>query len=157
MVHHQKSLGDGSLHSVLLINRDPAFWIDVASHPEVSKRLLGFDPEMIRGFVANPNILPLASTNGGFLFCRLDNLGRCWELHTLFKPEGWGREALLAAKDAATMIFEDGDAIITYEIEGDYRSRPPKTFGFKPLGPFRPGLGKNLRSWLLSREDWSCR
>lgn len=138
--------------------RDPAFWTAVYEHPEVKPRVgLGHELDLA-GIVSSPGVTPLAADHGGFIFAQLDGLGRTHELHTLFTPEGWGREVAQAAKDAFAFMFDRGaDLIITQEVAGNRRSQPPRSFRFTPAGDFRPSpLGPDLRSWVLTRAAWEA-
>lgn len=140
-------------------NRDADFWTEVFNHPEVNPHVaLGYDLDM-RAVVSSAQVTPLRAEHGGFLFIRLDGLGRVYELHTMFTPEGWGREVLLSAKAAFTEMFGRGAQLITtYEVAGNWRSQPPKTFRFAPCGEFQhaPQLGVDLRTWALSRAAWEA-
>ena len=136
--------------------RDPAFWSAVYEHPAVKPHVgLGHEID-IEAFVSNPLVTPLAAEHGGFLFVQLDNLGRAYELHTMFTPEGWGREVAGTAKDAFALMFDRGaDLIVTQEVAGNRRSQPPRSFRFEPAGQFRGSpLGVDLRSWVLTRYAW---
>lgn len=138
--------------------RDPGFWQRIAEHPDVAPHvLLGRNDIRLDAIVTDPSVLPLASEHGGFLFCRLDGLGRFWELHTLYRPEGWGREVLLASKAALQRLFTEAQILTTYEVEGWWRSRPPKSFGFTQAGDFRavPELGIALSTWVLTKKAWA--
>lgn len=139
--------------------RDLAFWRSVYEHPEVKPRVsLGHDVDLA-ALIASPAVLPLRAEHGGFLMIRLDGLGRVRELHTMFTPEGWGREVLLALKAACEHVFTHGAQLITtYEVEGNWRSRPPKTFRFQPCGDFATaeGFEPRFRTWALSQADWSA-
>lgn len=137
----------------VVLDRDPAFWVEVASHPAVAHTLGGFSPEVIGFAVANPHVLPFRAEHGGFLLLKADSFGRVYELHTLFTPEGWGKEAYSAAKSLFDKAFCFCDLIITHETEHP-QSRPPKTFRFKPLGEFEDAETGKVRLWSLSRADW---
>lgn len=152
---------DPSVHAHLdiFLDRDPAFWDGVANHPEVAPHVfLGQQGLSFMECVSHPSVTPLRAKHGGFIFAKLDGLGRVYELHTLFTPEGWGREVFIAARQAFNRIFDQGaQVIVTYEVEGWWRSRPPKTFRFAPAGDFEPAppeYGVNLRTWILTREAW---
>lgn len=134
--------------------RDPTFWDAVAQHPEVrAGALLGL-PLSLAEVVQNPSVTPLAAEHGGYLFCRLD-WGRVYELHSLFTPEGWGREALVAAKQSLALMWDRGMQVLTtYEVEGNWRSRPPLSFGFQPAGDFAPAFGCSLKTWILTRAAY---
>lgn len=137
--------------------RDPGFWQTVAEHPGVAPHVfLGHGPVSLAALVTHDSVLPLASEHGGFLFCRLDGPGRLWELHTMYTPEGWGREVLQAAKAAFSRVFEQAQVVTTYEVEGWWRSRPPKSFGFQRAGDFQavPEIGAALSTWILTRTAW---
>lgn len=140
--------------------RDPAFWARIASHPDVAPHVLlnGGSVDLAQ-IIALPGLLPLASEHGGFLFARLDNIGRIYELHTLYEPEGWGREVLVSAKQAFARVFASGAQLVTtYEVEGWWRSRPPKSFGFVRAGDFAavPDLGAALSTWVLTSDAWDA-
>jgi len=139
----------------MIIEDRSGFWDEIAAHPEVKPHVgLGYDVSMA-DVVRHPRTVPLRSANGGFIFVQLDGLGRVYELHTLYRPEGWGREVLAAAKEAfATMFGRDAQLVTTFEVEGWWRSRPPKSFGFQPAGEFAPTLLGSLKTWILTAEAW---
>lgn len=138
--------------------RDPAFWTGVAGHPEVGPRVLfGASLPSLAHLIELPSVLPLASKNGGFLFFRLDGIGRVWELHTMYRPEGWGREVAAASKAAFDRLFSGGASVVcTYEVQDAWRSRPPLSHGWKAAGPFShaPELAASVRTWVLTREAY---
>lgn len=138
--------------------RDPAFWQAVADHPEVAPHInLGLTGCDMTEVVGHAAVLPLATEHGGFLFLRLDAIGRVYELHTMYTPEGWGREVLLALKQAVAKVFDGGCQVITtYEVGGWWRSRPPKSFGFIRAGDFAAvaGLSALLSTWILTSDAW---
>jgi hypothetical protein len=137
---------------VIREERDPDFWRGVADHPQVSHIKFGL-PFDIGQLVEHDSVTPLASENGGFLFCRLDGLGRVFELHTLFKPEGWGREVSGAAKEAFAAMFAKGARVITtYEVEG--WTAPPLSFGWRAVGGFDASDFGQVRTWVLTLDAW---
>jgi hypothetical protein len=138
-------------------DRDPAFWTAVYEHPQVKPHVsLGHDLDLAE-ILADPGVTPLAADHGGFIFIRLDGLGRTYELHTMFTPEGWGREVAGAAKAAFALMFDGGaDLIVTHEVAGNRRSQPPRSFRFEPAGGFRPALDHELRTWVLTRYAWEA-
>lgn len=145
--------GSGSIR----LERDPAFWERVAAHPAVAPALLGMDPAAVGRIASRSDVLPLASTNGGFLFIRRDDAGFVCELHTLFTPEGWGREALVAGMSAIEAVWVTGyQAVITFEAQANARGRPPRTFGFTRAGDWRASPIGPLRLWTLSRLAWEA-
>jgi hypothetical protein len=145
---------------VIREDRNAAFWQSVYEHPAV-KPLVGLGRDLdLAGLVASPAVTPLRSENGGFLFVRLDGLGRVFELHTMYLPKAWGgREILIAAKQAFTEIFARGAQLVTtYEVAGNLRSQPPRSFRFAPCGPFARAEALNVavRTWRLTRCDWDA-
>jgi hypothetical protein len=135
---------------VLTECRDLAFWTGIANHPQVAP-YLGFEgvPDFAE-IIQHPSVLPLASQNGGYLFLRLDGLGGVWELHSLFTPQGWGREALMAGKEALATV-PGWSMITTYSHAANWRSRPPRSFGFKPSND----VGDRTL-WFLTRAAWEA-
>ena len=142
---------------MVTLDRDPAFWRWVFDHPAVKPHAgLGLSVDF-EPLLADARVTPLRAVNGGYLFVQLDGLGRVRELHSLFRPEGWGREALLAGKAALAAVFAAGAQVVTtYEARGNRRSQPPLSFRFQPAGDFAPDpLTKaELRTWVLTRSAW---
>lgn len=139
---------------MIRIERDPAFWERVASHPAVAPSLMGIEPQHFAVEAVGELLLPLASEHGGFVFVPRDAMGRVVELHTLYTPEGWGREAAMAGKAALAVVFDRYDLVLTYERIGDWRTRPPRSFGFRPCGEAFEMYDTQWRTWQLSREGW---
>lgn len=140
-------------------DRNPDFWAAVMAHPEVAPHVTFGQAVDVAAILENPWVTPLRADHGGFLFVRLDGMGRVHELHTMFTPEGWGREVLQALKEAVAEMFERGaQIIVTYDVEGNWRSRPPKTFRFEVCGDFAPvpDFPHRLRSWVLTRAAWDA-
>ena len=140
--------------------RDPAFWAAIANHPQVKPTVVisGEVPDMTQ-MVLDPKVWPLASEHGGFLFFQRDGLGRIFELHTLYSPEGWGREVAQAAKEAATAVFLRGaEVLFTIEVATNARSRPPLSHGWRPAGrfAFATELAAEVRTWVLTQEAWEA-
>lgn len=130
------------------VNRDPAFWDRIASHPQVEHIKHGL-PLNIGELAQHERVTPLASTNGGFLLFQLDGLGRVFEMHTLFTPEGWGREVNRAGKAMLTRMFGPAEIITTYE-----GYPPPKSFGWRAAGDFADSEIGPVRTWFITRDAW---
>lgn len=98
---------------------------------------------------------PLAAPHGGFIFCAQPGDG-AYDLHTMFTPEGWGREVALAARCAFGFMFEGGGMQVCHTLEQQdyYRSRPPKSHGWVATSDFAEGSIGSVRSWELTRERW---
>lgn len=131
---------------------DLAFWIDVASHPEVRHVLNGFDPSAIEVLLQPPNIA-LRYEHGGFIFKPIDSFWRVYELHTLFRPEGWGKPVFHSARHAFETMFGVCDLIVTHETRHP-QSKPPKTFRFHPVGDFTETAYGEARLWMLTKDAW---
>lgn len=148
--------GDGG-DIVIRIERNPTFWVDVASHPALTGALYGLAPEILVPIVANPNVTPLASRHGGFIFNRLDPFGFVAELHTLFTPEGWGREVVQAGHEALEHIFGAGfQMIVTAQMRDNERSQPPRSFGFRATGYWSETQLGEAQCWFLARDAWEA-
>ena len=139
---------------MIRVERDGAFWRAVVDHPAVAHVKMGL-PFDIEALVTHERVVPLASENGGFLFCQLDGLGRVFELHTMFTPQGRGREVSGSAKEAFAEMFAAGARVITtYEVEG--WAAPPLSFGWRASGDFTPSPLGNLRTWVLTLDGWEA-
>ena len=142
---------------MIRVERDPAFWAAVAGHPALAGAMMGLSPEAVGLIARRPDVLPVASAHGGFFFARADALGFVAELHTLYTPEGWGREVLTAGIAALNLVWLCGyQALTTFEVEANPRSRPPRTFGFIQAGDWRETPFGALRLWTLSRAAWEA-
>jgi hypothetical protein len=138
----------------LRVERDPKFWISVANHPDVKSGMLGLSDEQLASFVASDRVLPLANEFGGFLFASLDGLGRVYDLHALFRPEGWGKPVHGALCEALGGVFQSAHLVTVQQVASNPRSRPPLSFGFRPAGPFEPSDFGLSRTWVLTRFAW---
>jgi hypothetical protein len=139
--------------------RDPAFWSEVAEHPDVAPHISLGQTVSVDRLIAHPLVTPLRTENGGFFFVRLDGCGRVYDLHTLFRPEAWGtREIVHAARQAFDLMFSCGAQIITTnEVAGNRRSQPPRSFRFAPTGDFAPSAyGPAFRTWFLTKDAWEA-
>lgn len=134
---------------------DPDFWRSIADRPEVAPHVkLGTDFD-IGALVSDPRVICFRADGGGYLFVPMDGVGRCFDLHALFKRSSWGRETSKALKDALGVMFGRGAAmVIVSEVSGWWRSRPPRSFGFRPASDFAPAGDHLIRTWFLARDAW---
>jgi hypothetical protein len=140
---------------VIRVERDGGWWTAIASHPACAGALMGMAPEAVGAYARQPLVLPMAAEHGGFLFTRMDVMGFTCELHTLFTPEGWGREALIAGMEALNGLWLLGyQSVVTFEVKANPRSRPPRTFGFVQAGDWRETPVGEIRQWVLTRAGW---
>lgn len=139
-----------------MINRDVAFWDRIAGHPAVAPHIfMGLKPETLAPLILNPLASPYASEHGGAIFSPVDHLGFVVEMHTLFTPEGWGREVAAFGKRVMPDIFNTASLILTHEQEGHWQSRPPRSHGWTACGDFKGvEMPCRLKLWSLSREAW---
>lgn len=126
------------------------FWRSVAEHPQVKPHVsLGLDVDWWTPLLNHPAVRVIEGAHGGYFLAQLDPLGRVYELHAAITPEGWGRAAGELLKGALTSLAA-WDVILVSEVAGNWRSRPPKSFGFRPAGPFEG----QFRTWVLTRHAW---
>lgn len=139
-----------------MICRDVEFWDEVATHPEVAPHVfMGLEPCSTAPLVQMVGAIPFASENGGLIFAPMDAHGMIYELHTLYKPEGWGREVAMFAKQCFDKVFSTASLVVTHEQEGSPHTRPPLSYGWKSCGEYcYTDLPKKLRLWSLTREDF---
>lgn len=147
-----------SLSSDLQENRDPLFWDDVQSDPAVH---FAFSRSGIRirlaELAASPLYRVFTGANGGFLFCDMEPTRRFYVLHAAFKQKAWGREPWEVGRRAAKTLFDEGAVALTnLQREGEWRQRPPRSFGWVALSDFEPVRDRDYRakSWILTREMW---
>lgn len=139
-----------------MINRDVDFWDSVARHPEVAPHIFcGLDILSLSPLIDDERNRPFASKHGGVIFVSVDHLGMVWEMHTLYTPEGWGREVAVNGKGFVQELFKEASMILTHEQEDNWRTVPPKSHGWKAAGDYtEAGLPKRLKLWILTREAW---
>lgn len=135
-----------------MICRDPAFWRPVVEHPDVKAAVtLDVVGDWLTPVLESPAVTPFRGRFGGYFLHALDPMGRHLDLHAAFRPEGWGRDSydtLIAA-----LRFHSGwDVMTASEVEGNWRSRAPRSFGFRPATGFRGGF----RTWVLTRDAWEA-
>jgi hypothetical protein len=142
--------------SMVREERDPVFWQAVADHPQVRHITQGIAVDM-GAVVEQPTVLPLASEHGGFLFFQRDLIGATYEMHTLYTPEGWGREVHDALIAALAEMFGKHHAALIFTFETEHKqSRAPKTFGFeRAIRPTPTAIGDMTLSHLTA-ERWEA-
>lgn len=139
--------------SMVREERDPVFWQRIAEHPEVRHVMHGHAIDMAE-IVGQPGVLPLASAHGGMIFTQRDPFGTVYELHTLYTPEGRGREVHDAAISALAYLFGERRAALVFTFETDHQqSRAPRSFGFErsPL-PVQTSIGRVVPAHLTAQR-----
>lgn len=141
-------MGDGM--TTIREEKSAAFWQRILDHPQVEHVKHGLDvPASV--VLGQDAVRAFASDHGGYLAIRQGVLGRVYEIHALYLPEGRGKEACEALK--LTLNQLDADVILATETR-DPQSRPPLSFGFRPCAEFRPSLIGETRTWVLIRDAW---
>jgi len=137
-----------------MICRDVTWWDHIASHPEVSPHIfMDRDPTSLGVLIDNPANLPLRSEHGGVILIAMDAFGLVREMHTLYSPEGWGREVAMNGKLFMREAFLTTQVLFTHEQEGNWRSKPPRSHGWKECSEYcYVDLPKRLKLWMLTRE-----
>jgi hypothetical protein len=132
-----------------MICRDPAFWQPIIDHPLVKPHVsLGSDVDWLSVLLDSPMCVPFRGEAGGYFLVRMAH--GTWDLHAAFEPRGWGRDANVTLKRALGAV--EWDLIVSLEVDGNWRSRPPRSFGFRPAEPMRSGL----RLYHLTRAAWEA-
>lgn len=134
-----------------MICRDPSFWRPICEHPEVKPHVsLGSEHDWLTPLLENPRVLPFIGERGGYFLVDMAH-GRIWDLHAAFLPSGWGKDASATLKRLLGAL-RGWDAVTSLEVEGNWRSRPPRSFGFRPAAPMRDGY----RTHVLTRTAWEA-
>lgn len=112
----------------------------------------------LRSLLKDRDNLPLATKDGGFIFVGRDGLELVYELHTIFSPPAWGTRVLaLAAREAFAFMFDRGMKVcFTYEVDGNWRSQPPRSHGWKVAGDFADTRVGVVCPWILTEAAWKA-
>lgn len=124
------------------------------SIPEVEKyTLCGMaDVETLRMFLDEPYVSTEFYPEGLVTYVQKDGYQ---EVHVAFEPEAWGRKvaSILARSFGAKM--KECVCLIAREQEHYWRSRPPKSHGWKVCGDFeKTEHPARLRKWILTPDAW---
>ena len=141
-----------------MICRDVAFWDSLAHHPDVAPHIfMGMEPVTLASLILNEDNLPLRSEHGGVILTAVGSFGMAREMHTLYHPDGWGREVAKNGKLFMREAFKSCQVILTQEQEGNWRSVPPKSHGWKSVGDYcYVGMPKRLKLWMLTKEAFEA-
>lgn len=138
-------------------DRSRVFWSWVSEDEDVQRHALkGAELSHVMVLVEDLSNVVATAQHGGFIFRSMDGYGFCFELHTLFRREGWGREVAEAARQAFGQLFEGVTSlVVTEEQDGHWRSRPPRSHGWKAASDdFKPSPAGPVRIWYLSKLNW---
>jgi hypothetical protein len=140
------------------LERSVDFWLPVFLAPECQAAHCGMqvNAEAIEQTLASSMVYPLAGENGGYLFIQKDPWGTVWELHSLFRKPGWGREAATIGKAALDIMVGRGMQLLyTTEIAG--LATPPRSYGWRLASEefFETPIGAS-RIWILTKAMWEA-
>jgi hypothetical protein len=129
---------------------DADFWRGIAEHPAVKPLVsFGTDFDWWTPLLTHPAVSVVRGDHGGYFLVCLDPLGRIFDLHAAITPEGWGRAANALLKRALADLG-GWDVVLATEVDGNWRSRPPRSFGFRPAA----ATEGQYRTWILARDAW---
>lgn len=99
---------------------DATFLNEVVNHAEV-RPWLGTDRVSrieLAPLLADSGNIALVNEHGGFVF--VQRKPDCYEVHTQFLPEGRGRSAIMAAREAVRYVFQRAFAkVVTTDVPED--------------------------------------
>jgi hypothetical protein len=140
---------------MLAQSKDVQFLHSVIAHPDVLPWVtLGRGALDLTDVVGNPENIFLANEYGGFLFIRD---GDNYEVHTQFLPQGRGRKAVEAAREAAWHIFTRTPALAirTYVPRGNFRAAAlARRAGFSAWGTVNND-GIEMDWYVLTIKEWA--
>lgn len=140
---------------MLLRSTEAGFLNSVVNDPSVKPWVtLGLGELDLTEAVNNPDNVFLANAWGGFLFVKD---GDCYECHTQFLPEGRGKKALEAAREAAWYIFTRTAALAirTYVPRGNVAAAAlARRVGFSVWGVVEL-LGTEMTVYMLTLKKWA--
>lgn len=134
---------------------DRDFWTPILSEPEVSRlSLCGMASiDDFLWFLSLPQVRQERYANGGLVFVDKTDFD---EVHVAFLPEAWGREVAMCFRDCFARTMKRARPIIAGEQEGEWRTKPPITHGWKVLNDFEKSvLPRRVRRWILTQDAWN--
>ncbi len=140
------------------VSHDAEFLNRVVNHPNVLPYVnLGVQgPLDITPLVMDEKNLFLANEYGGFLL--IDQGDRVFEIHTQFLPEGRGRMALEAAREAMGYVFTETDCqmLMTFcPVDNRPSAFLARATGMSKVGKAYP-LGKESDMYVITKGEWQC-
>lgn len=139
---------------MIRIEREPEFWENIARHPACRFAIKGMTPEQVGLTVQHPAVTPFATDHGGWVFSGFGGVGLVVELHALYEPAGWGKEAAQALKEALCIVFRTAHVVVAYQVAANPHSRAPLSFGFVDAGEWQATRLGVMRAMVLTRTAW---
>lgn len=130
------------------------FWHPVLTSPQVEPwvlhGLIGVDEFL--SAIEDPRFLVEPCEDGGIIYTQKDGYQ---ELHIMFLPSQWGRKVNQYLKASIARKMRQNVTLVAREQEGHWRSRPPKSYGWKVDGEFEQDHHPvRRRKWILTSEAW---
>lgn len=134
----------------------------VANDPTVRPWLGGDGPINLAPLLADPTTLAIVTPHGGIIAVPLDE--HRYEAHSLFLPEGRGREAIVATRAALDFLFSTSAAteLVTKVTTDNKAARGmARLMGFLPVFtaplPWSAGLTREVMALVLPIDVWAQR
>ena len=130
------------------------FWTPIVEHPSVEPySLCGMATiEDFLWWLDLPEVHEERGDMGGLVFV---DKGSFHELHAAFLPEAWGRKVAESIRPMIARKMLEIEEIQLGEQEGVWRTRPPLSHGWKPVGEYEESaLPRRLKRWRLTRDAW---
>lgn len=130
------------------------FWTPILSHPDVEKNsLCGMGTvEDFLWWLEQPGVTEDRGEMGGLVFV---DKGDFHELHAAFLPDAWGRKVAASIKPIIARKMLEVEEIQLGEQEGEWRTRPPLSHGWEPMGDYETSiLPRRVKRWRLTRKAW---
>jgi hypothetical protein len=140
-------------------SRDAAFLNRVVNDATVFRgATLGIltDPVDMTPLLADERNLFLANEHGGFLL--IDKGSGIYEIHTQFLPEGRGKSAIVAGRDAMKYMFSEtpARALMTFcPLDNPQSAFLARACGMKRFKTVTE-LGVKGDMYTITKGDWSC-
>jgi len=149
--------GTGSVEGFVKPSKDAAFLNRVANDPSVFPWIsLGLKPPLdLTALLEDEHNIFLANEFGGFLFIAKPDY--VYDVHTQFLPEGRGRTALAAAREAAFHMFTKTDAMridTTVALANRAADRLTRMMGFSKWGETEVN-GTPSNYYVLTLKEWA--
>jgi hypothetical protein len=129
-------------------------WHDVVTHkdvePFVLRGLASYDD--FKAWLMTDGVTEYRYPGGGFVFVdKPDGV----EIHVAFLPDFWGRSLAMSFRDVFQKVMAGGRNIIAHEWADNWRSMPPRSYGFVEDGVFEnTEFGVACKRWVLTPETW---
>lgn len=141
---------------------DATFLNLVANHQDVRDWLGGDGPLDLTALIADPE--NLAATTGAGGFVAVAHGGARYEIHSLFLPEGRGRDAIAAMRHGLAYLFTSSDAVeLVTKVPAENKAAAAlaKLAGFQVLFtsaiPWRHGAVAPVDFMSLTLDQWVAR